>query len=221
MGAPGVGKGTQAELLHQKLGVCPLSTGDILRAAKASGDCCTSDAMNRALEAMKRGELVSDGTMLELVAERARCLRCGGGILLDGFPRTLNQARALEILFHDNGVTLDAVLNFELPLEQIVARLGGRRTCLQCKAVYHAESHPPKQPGVCDHCGGAVVQREDDKPETIRVRMAAYEASTKPLAEYYAGRGLLLTIPAYGTPGEIHTRTMQSLQEHEARVGKA
>jgi len=218
LGAPGVGKGTQAELLHERLGACPLSTGDVFRAAKAAGDCGTSGAMREALEAMRKGELVSDDTVLALVAERARCLRCGGGFLLDGFPRTIAQAQELLKLLNENLVKLDAVISYELPIEEIVARLAGRRTCGKCKAVYHITSRPSRREGVCDHCGGQLVQREDDRPESIRVRMAAYEASTRPLTEFFGARGLLLPIPADGAPEQIHERTLQALTALDNRA---
>jgi len=207
LGAPGVGKGTQAELLSAKYGTCQLSTGDVFRAAKKSDACERSPKLSEALEFMKRGDLVPDETVLGIVRERARCLRCCGGFLLDGFPRTVAQAAALSQLLEEEQSRLDAVLSYELPIEQIVSRLGGRRTCEQCKAVYHVESIPPKTAGVCDHCGGKLVQREDDRPESIRVRMEAYERSTRPLADYYAQQGLLRTISAEGPPQEIFNRT--------------
>jgi adenylate kinase len=216
LGAPGVGKGTQAELLHERLGACPLSTGDIFRAAKSAGDCGTSEAMRLALDAMRKGELVSDDTVLAIVAERAHCLRCGGGFLLDGFPRTIAQAEALVKLLEANGVQLDAVVSYELPIEEIVSRLGGRRTCGKCKAVFHVTSRPPKTEGVCDHCQSALVQREDDRPESVRVRMEVYAASTRPLTDYFGARGLLVTVPADGSPTDILDRTLAAL---EAQVG--
>lgn len=211
LGAPGVGKGTQAELLSERLGTCQLSTGDVFRAAKKCDECERTPALNEALDFMKRGALVPDETVLGIVRERSKCLRCCGGFLLDGFPRTVAQAEALEQLLADEGVKLDAVLNYELPLDQIVSRLGGRRTCEQCKAVFHVVTIPPKVEGVCDHCGGKLVQREDDRPESIRVRMEAYERSTRPLADFFAQRGLLITIPADGSPEDIFARTLKKL----------
>lgn len=211
LGAPGVGKGTQAELISAKLGACQLSTGDVFRAAKSTDPCDRTPKLNEALDFMRRGDLVPDETVLGIVRERARCLRCGGGFLLDGFPRTVAQAEALEDVLKEQGITLDAVLSYELPIERIIARLAGRRTCEKCKAVFHVESIPPKREGVCDHCGGTLVQREDDRPESIRVRMEAYETSTRPLADFYAARGLLRTISADGTPEEIFQRTLEAL----------
>ena len=211
LGAPGVGKGTQAELLSERLGTCQLSTGDVFRAAKKCDGCERTPALNEALDYMKRGDLVPDETVLGIVRERSKCLRCSGGFLLDGFPRTVAQAEALEQLLAGQGVALDAVLSYELPIEQIVSRLGGRRTCEQCKAVFHVATIPSKVDGVCDHCGGNLVQREDDRPEAIRVRMEAYERSTRPLADFYARRGLLLSIPAEGAPDQIFARTLAEL----------
>lgn len=212
LGAPGVGKGTQAELLCAELGACHLSTGDIFRAAKTMNACDRSPALTAALDYMRRGELVPDETVLAMVTERVSCLHCEGGFLLDGFPRTVAQAQALEELLKKEGMALDAVLSYELPLEQVVARLSGRRTCPNCKAVFHVDARPPKIPGICDHCGGRLYQREDDRPESIRVRMEAYEKSTAPLAEFYRKRNLLVPISAEGTPEEIFARSMSALQ---------
>jgi adenylate kinase len=212
LGAPGVGKGTQAEMLSERLGACQLSTGDVFRAAKSIPECDRTPALNTALEAMKRGDLVTDETVLDVIKERTTCLRCGGGFLLDGFPRTVRQAEALSELLAREQIPLDAVLSYELPLDTIVARLSGRRTCEQCKAVYHVQSRPPKAEGVCDACGGRLIQRDDDKPESVKVRMAAYEASTAPLADYYRKRNLLVSVSAEGSPDAIYQRTMQTLE---------
>jgi len=207
LGAPGVGKGTQAELLCERLGTCHLSTGDVFRTAKCLNEEDQTASMYEALKFMRRGALVPDETVLGLVGERLRCLNCSGGFLLDGFPRTVAQAAALEKLLQDENVKLTAVFNYELPLEKIVTRISGRRTCASCKAVYHITARPPKITGVCDHCGGNLFQREDDRPESVAVRMKAYEESTRPLTEFYQQRGLLVTISAEGSPGEIYQRT--------------
>jgi adenylate kinase len=124
---------------------------------------------------MRGGDLVPDQTVLDLIRERVRCLRCGGGCLLDGFPRTVAQAEALSELLQREKIALDAVLNYELPMEQIVTRLSGRRTCSDCKAVFHVTGRPPRVEGVCDYCGGKLIQREDDRPDAVRVRMEVYE----------------------------------------------
>ena len=208
LGAPGVGKGTQAELLSERLGACHLSTGDVFRAAKSlAGDEC-SPTMKTALEAMRRGELVSDEIVLSLVRERVRCLRCAGGFLLDGFPRTVAQAKALEELLQKEKINLTAVFNYELPHNELIERLSGRRTCEKCKAVFHVASRPPRLKDVCDSCGGKLFQREDDRPESIRVRMQAYEKSTRPLIDFYQERKLLISIRAAGTPEETYHRTL-------------
>lgn len=211
LGAPGVGKGTQAEMLNERLGACQLSTGDVFRAAKSIDACERSPAINLALDAMRKGELVTDETVLAVVRERTACLRCEGGFLLDGFPRTVAQAEALTQLLTREQIKLDAVLSYELPLETIVARLSGRRTCEKCKAVYHVQSKPPKVEGVCDHCGGKLIQREDDRPESVKVRMAVYESSTAPLTDYYRKLNLLVSVSAEGSPETIYQRTMQTL----------
>jgi adenylate kinase len=211
LGAPGIGKGTQAEFLSERLGACHLSTGDVFRAAKSLDPGQVSPAMKDALEYMRRGDLVPDSTVLAMVRERINCLRCPAGFLLDGFPRTVPQAEALANMLRAEELKLDAVLSYELPIEQIVARLGGRRTCAKCKAVFHAANRPPKKDGVCDSCGGALIVREDDRPEAIRVRMATYEKSTSPLADYYRKLGLLVTISADGSPETIYQRTMKAL----------
>jgi len=215
LGAPGVGKGTQAELMSRELGVCHLSTGDIFRAAKDLDPSERSPALTGALEYMRRGELVPDETVLALVAERIGCLRCEGGFLLDGFPRTVAQAEALDQLMAKHQIELNAVLSYDLPIEKIVTRLSGRRTCSNCKAVFHIVNRPPKVADVCDRCGGKLFQREDDRPESVRVRMEAYEKSTAPLADFYRRRGLLISIEAEGTPEEIFARTISALKAAE------
>ena len=212
LGAPGVGKGTQAELLSEHLGACQLSTGDIFRAAKSTAECDRTPALDAALDSMKRGELVSDETVLDIIKERTACLRCKGGFLLDGFPRTVRQAEALTQLLARERIQLDAVLSYQLPLDTIVARLSGRRTCEKCKAVFHVQTKPPKVEGVCDACGGRLLQREDDRPESVKVRMAAYEASTAPLADYYRKRNLLVSVSAEGSPEAIYRRTIETLE---------
>jgi adenylate kinase len=207
LGAPGVGKGTQAEMLCDRLGPCHLSTGDVFRSAKCRPESELTPAMKNALDYMKRGELVPDETVLNMVGERLRCLNCSGGFLLDGFPRTVAQAKALEQLLESHHLKLTAVFNYALPIEKIVVRISGRRTCSQCKAVYHVTTRPPKVEDVCDLCGGILFQREDDRPEAVKVRMEAYQKSTKPLIDFYRDRGLLINIDAEGTPEEIYQRT--------------
>lgn len=211
LGAPGVGKGTQAELLNQRLHACHLSTGDVFRAAGSRSECEQSPAMKVALEYMRRGDLVPDSTVWDLVRERSGCLHCGGGFILDGFPRTIQQAESLKQLMSNEGLTLTAVINYELPLSEIVARLSGRRTCEKCKAVFHVTERPSKVEGKCDRCDGKLFQREDDRTESIKIRMEAYDRSTAPLIEFYKKLGVLKPVAATGSPEEICARTISSL----------
>ncbi|HMK21186.1 MAG TPA: nucleoside monophosphate kinase [Terriglobales bacterium] len=213
LGAPGVGKGTQADLLRQRLRACHLSTGDVFRAAAGREACDQSPVMAAALGFMRRGELVPDSTVWEMVRERSGCLHCQGGFILDGFPRTLMQAESLKQLMDTEGLSLDAVINYELPIAEIVERLSGRRTCEKCKAVYHVTRQPSRIDGLCDRCQGRLFQREDDRPEAVTVRMQAYERSTAPLIDFYQALGVLLPIAASGTPEEICERTISMLSE--------
>jgi adenylate kinase len=218
LGAPGVGKGTQAELLTERLGACHLSTGDVFRAAGKRPDCDQSPAMKAALEYMRRGELVPDSTVWEMVRERSECIRCGGGFILDGFPRTLGQAESLRELMENENLSLSAVVNYELPVEEIVQRLSGRRTCENCKSVFHVKERPPKIEAVCDRCGGRLFQREDDRPDAITVRLEAYDRSTAPLIQFYKNLGLLLPIAAKGSPDDIFARTMDKLADDRSKA---
>lgn len=215
LGAPGVGKGTQAQPLSQQLGTCHLSTGDVFRVAKSLGKDERSPAMSAALEYMRRGDLVPDATVLQMVRERVNCLRCHGGFLLDGFPRTVAQAEALQVVLQEHSLALNAVLNYELPIDEVVTRLSGRRTCETCRAVYHVTARPPSKEGVCDQCGGPLVQREDDRPESVRVRMEAYEKNTAPLTEFYRRLGLLVPIPAQGLVEATLNRTLAALRSRK------
>lgn len=218
LGAPGVGKGTQADLLNQRLLACHLSTGDVFRAAGKRCDAEMSPAMQEAMIFMRRGELVPDQTVWEMVQERQVCLHCAGGFILDGFPRTIAQAVSLKQLLDKDSLALTAVVNYELPASEIVARLGGRRTCEKCKALYHLIDRPPLAEGRCDRCGGVLFQREDDRSESIKVRLEAYERSTAPLIDFYSKQGLLLRVSAAGTPEEIFERTLPELESRRLSV---
>jgi adenylate kinase len=167
--------------------------------------------MVRAVSYMNSGQLVPDETVLSLVVERSRCLQCAGGFLLDGFPRTVVQAEGLQRVLNEFQMNLNAVLHYELPLEQIVSRLSGRRTCPKCKRPFHIHAQQPKKPGICDDCNVELFQRDDDQPEAIRVRMDAYKTSTAPLVDYYQRNGRLIVIHAGGTPTELFDRTLQAL----------
>ncbi|GMV91518.1 MAG: adenylate kinase [Candidatus Hydrogenedentota bacterium] len=213
LGAPGAGKGTQAELLTDRLRPCQLSTGDVFRAAKCASSEALTTVMREAMEAMKAGKLVSDETVIDMVRERVHCVTCSYGFMLDGFPRTVSQAEALDEMLADHDLGLDVVLNYDLPVETVIQRLSGRRTCRSCKTTFHVETKPPKVEGVCDKCGGELFQRDDDTAESIRVRLKAYEESTAPLAAYYDGKGLLCTVSAEGEPDEVFARTLIALEE--------
>ena len=216
LGAPGVGKGTQAGLLSANSGACQLSTGDVFRHALSHpAEKEMSPAMQIALDCMHRGELVHDETVLALITERIRCLVCSGGFLLDGFPRTVVQAEALNLLLVEHQVKLDAVISYEFPVEALAARTSGRRTCPACKAVYHLSAKPPVVEGICDRCGSKLVQRADDQPEAARHRLVVYEQSTAPLIHYYHDLGLLVSVDASGTPEEVFRRTVAALDAHD------
>ena len=186
LGAPGAGKGTQAEILSAKLGIPTISTGNILRAAIKEG----TEIGLQAKSYMDAGKLVPDGVIIGIVAQRLSQPDCAKGYILDGVPRTLPQAEALD----QHGVVFDKVLSIEITDQEIEQRMSGRRVCAQCGAPYHVTAKPPKQEGVCDSCGGALVQRDDDKAETVRKRLAVYHAETEPLKDYYQQKGILVPV---------------------------
>jgi adenylate kinase len=207
-----VGKGTQAALLSKSLGVCHLSTGDLFRAARTRNETDSTPAMAAALDSMRRGHLVPDEIVWDMVHERLGCLRCPGGFVLDGFPRTLSQAESLRQMLDKEHLPLHAVVNYVLPVSEIVSRLSGRRTCEKCKAIFHISAQPPKAKEVCDHCGGRLYQREDDRPDSITIRLDAYERSTAPLIQFYRSLGLLTPVLATGSPQRIFQRAWDELE---------
>ena len=186
LGAPGAGKGTQAEIISQKLNIPTISTGNILRAAVANG----TPVGLKAKEYMDAGKLVPDDVIIGVISERLAESDCQKGYILDGVPRTIAQAEALE----KAGIQFDAVVSIEISDEEIERRMTGRRTCVNCGATYHVMAAPPKQEGVCDKCGQALQQRKDDKPETVKARLATYHKETEPLKDFYAQRGVLKSI---------------------------
>lgn len=212
LGAPGVGKGTQAQMLVREYGAHQLSTGDIFRTVMAAPDHELSPTMRHAKAAIMRGQLVSDQIVIELVRDSIEHVRrTRGGFLLDGFPRTTVQADTLEQFLKDWHIELDGVVSYELDTETIIERLSGRRTCRSCKVTYHLQHKPPCNPTRCDECAGELYLRSDDNPEAIRVRLENYEARTRPLADYYAERGLLIPVDANGAPREVFERTQAAL----------
>ena len=186
LGAPGAGKGTQAEILSAKLGIPTISTGNILRAAVKEGTPIGLEAKRY----MDAGQLVPDSVIIGIVAQRLEQPDCAGGFILDGVPRTIGQAEALDAA----GVTFDHVLSIEISDEEIEERMEGRRVCQSCGAPYHVKAKPPKREGVCDSCGGALIQRDDDKPETVRHRLEVYHRETEPLKDYYQAKGILVPV---------------------------
>ena len=183
MGAPGAGKGTQAEILCKKLGIPTISTGNILRAAIKDG---TPTGM-KAKSFIDAGQLVPDEVIIGIVSERLAQADCAGGYILDGVPRTIAQAEALE----RSGIAFDAVVSIEISEDEILRRMGGRRVCEACGSSYNVDAVPPRVPGICDNCGGKLIQRKDDTPETVRERLKVYHTETEPLVDFYAARGLL------------------------------
>lgn len=192
LGAPGAGKGTVAKLLTQLDGSVQISTGDILRAAVAAG----TELGKKAEAAMKAGDLVSDDLIMGIMSERLKQDDCKNGYLLDGFPRTIPQAEALTKMLADMGEKLDAVVNIDVPRDVILDRLTTRRTCTKCNAIYNVKSNPPKVEGVCDKCGGPVVQRDDETEQAISNRLDVYNQKTAPLASFYEKAGMLMTVTA-------------------------
>lgn len=211
LGPPGVGKGTQADLLCRTLGACPLSTGDVFRHAH-DRPLTPGSALAAAWEYMQRGELVPDATVLGIIAERRHCLHCSGGFMLDGVPRTRAQAVELDALLDREGLRLDAVVSYSLPTHELVARISGRRICPHCRAVFHLSTHPPVTPGVCDHCGTRLEHRPDDRPEAVTIRLETYHTMTLPLVEYYRARGLLVPVAADGPAESIFAATLDALR---------
>lgn len=183
LGAPGAGKGTQAEILSKELQIPTISTGNILRAAIKNG---TPTGM-KAKSFMDAGKLVPDEVIIGIITERLADEDCKNGYILDGVPRTIAQAEALE----QAGIQFDAVVSIEISDEAIMQRMSGRRVCEDCGASYHLVAVPPKQEGVCDNCGGKLVQRKDDAPETVKARLEVYHKETEPLKGFYESRGVL------------------------------
>ncbi|MDD2221329.1 MAG: adenylate kinase [Clostridia bacterium] len=190
LGPPGAGKGTQAEVLTKKLFVPHISTGDMFRAAISNGTALGVEAKAY----MDKGQLVPDAITVGIIRDRIAQNDCKGGFLLDGFPRTVVQAEALDELLEKLGMNIDAVLNFSVPLDKLIVRLTGRRMCRGCGTIYHQLYHAPQKEGICDSCGSELYQRSDDKEETVKNRLSVYEAQTAPLIDYYEAKGLLKTI---------------------------
>jgi adenylate kinase len=203
LGAPGAGKGTQADIISSRLGIPTISTGNILRAAVKNG---TPVGM-KAKAFMDAGKLVPDDVILGIVEERLAQSDCEEGYILDGVPRTIAQAEFLE----KDGVNFDVVLSLEISDEEIVTRMGGRRACHDCGATYHVVAAPPRVEGKCDKCGGELLLREDDKPETVKHRLELYHAETEPLKDFYAARGILKPVDNQPTIEATSKAVMEAL----------
>lgn len=199
LGAPGAGKGTQAKKLIEKYGIPQISTGDLLRAAVAAGTQLGKEAKSY----MDKGELVPDSVVLGMVEERLKQDDCKKGYILDGFPRNTAQAEALDKMLGSLNMPLDAALSVDVPFEDLMKRLTGRRTCKSCGQMYNVYFSPPKKEGVCDKCGGELFQRDDDKEETIKKRLEVYSAQTAPLIDYYKKKGILKTVAGVGSIDDI------------------
>ena len=187
LGAPGAGKGTQAIKIAEKYGIPHISTGDIFRANIKNG----TELGKKAKEFMDKGALVPDELTCDLVVDRIHQDDCKNGFVLDGFPRTIPQAKALDTALEKDGESIDHAIDIEVPDQNIVKRMGGRRACLNCGATYHIISAPPKTEGICDNCGGKLTIREDDKPQTVQERLSVYHQKTQPLIDYYKKAGIL------------------------------
>ena len=203
LGAPGAGKGTQADILCKELDIPTISTGNILRAAIKNG---TPTGM-KAKAYMDAGKLVPDDVIIGIITERVAEEDCKNGYILDGVPRTIAQAEALE----KAGIVFDDVVSIEISDEVIMERMSGRRVCEHCGASYHLVAVPPKQEGICDKCGGKLVQRRDDAPETVKARLEVYHKETEPLKDFYAKRGLLKSVENQATVAETSQVILRAL----------
>jgi len=207
LGPPGAGKGTQAKMLVEEYQIPQISTGDILRAAVKEG----SPLGKEAKACMDKGDLVPDSVVIGIVEERIQQSDCAKGYMLDGFPRTVPQAEALDGMLQNLSSQINHVVSIEVANEELVGRLTGRRTCRECGAGFHVMFDPPKQEGVCDKCGGELYQRDDDNVETVTSRLQVYESQTLPLIDYYNTQGKIRPIDGVGEIKEIFGRVTQVL----------
>jgi adenylate kinase len=187
LGAPGAGKGTQAKMIADRYGIPHVSTGDIFRANIKNG----TELGKQAKAYMDKGELVPDELTVKILLDRVAQADCKNGYVLDGFPRTIPQAEVLDKELGRLGESIDYAIDVDVPDENIVKRMGGRRACVTCGATYHIEHVPPKKEGICDNCGGELILRDDDKPETVQNRLNVYHTQTQPLIDFYNAKGVL------------------------------
>jgi adenylate kinase len=208
LGPPGAGKGTQAKMLMDKFAIPQISTGDMLRAAVKDG----TPMGQKAKGYMDAGGLVPDEVVVGIVRDRLQETDCNNGFILDGFPRTVAQADALQVCFQAMGKELNRVISLEVDTEALVERLTGRRTCSECGRGYHVEFEPSQQPGICNACGGALIQRDDDKEETIRKRLQVYAEQTAPLISYYQDAGVLMELDGMLPIPQVQEKMLSLLQ---------
>ncbi len=207
LGAPGAGKGTQAKKLIEKHGIPQISTGDILRKAVADGTPLGKEAKSY----MDKGELVPDKVVIGLIEDRLKQPDCKKGFILDGFPRNTAQAETLDAMLKKLNMPLDSALSVDVPKDDLMKRLTGRRTCKGCQQMYNVYFSPPKKNGVCDRCGGELFHRDDDKEETIKRRLDVYDAQTAPLISYYKKSGILKSVIGVGGIDEIFKKVCSVL----------
>ncbi|MEV4433560.1 adenylate kinase [Streptomyces sp. NPDC049555] len=213
VGPPGAGKGTQAAYLAKNLAIPHISTGDLFRANISQG----TPLGKKAQEYMRAGQLVPDEITIGMAKDRMQQADAEGGFLLDGFPRNLAQAKALDELLQAEGLKLDAVLDLEVPEDEVVKRIAGRRMCRKDSShIFHVIYNPPAAEGVCDTCGGELYQREDDSEDTVRKRLEVYHSETEPIIDYYKAQDLVVTISALGKVAEVTDRAMAALKREAA-----
>ncbi|MEV5376925.1 adenylate kinase [Streptosporangium nondiastaticum] len=213
VGPPGAGKGTQAAYLAKNLAIPHISTGDLFRANISQG----TPLGQKAQEYMRAGQLVPDEVTIGMAKDRMDQADAADGFLLDGFPRNLAQAEALDAILKADDLKLDAVLDLEVPEDEVVKRIAGRRMCRKDSShIFHAIYNPPAVEGVCDTCGGELYQREDDSEETVRRRLEVYHSETEPIIDYYKAQGLVVTISALGKVDEVTKRAMAALERDAA-----
>lgn len=205
LGAPGAGKGTQAEVVAEKFGIPTVSTGNIIREALKNG----TEMGLKAKSFIEAGQLVPDEVVIGIIKERLAKDDCKNGFILDGFPRTIPQAEALDAM----GISIDKVVDIEVPDENIMERMTGRRVCGKCGASYHLMFKKPLKDGICDSCGGELVQRKDDAPETVSDRLHVYHEQTEPLKDFYEKAGKLSVVEGLGAVSEITERVLKALEE--------
>lgn len=206
LGAPGAGKGTQAEIVSERLQIPAISTGNMIRAALQNETPMGLQAKSY----IEAGKLVPDEVVIGIIKDRLALPDCRNGFILDGFPRTIPQAEALDAM----GVTIDRVIDIEVGDETIARRMAGRRVCKACGNSYHTEYKPPKHQDVCDACGGALVRRKDDEPQTVLERLKVYHAETEPLIQYYDRQGKLVTVEGQAEVADTTALTLKALEEN-------